>query len=170
MRICTWCVKSFRVQHTTPCCDTASYSPETYAPAGLIRYDKTQLYSLQPICLQPPTRPSHLPKRTSRQPLHLSRKEHPALGIAKLHALLLSENSSWAVSERRVRRILKKSNPDGPLVQHQRIEYATGTPRGPGLSSNPPTIAGSKAAHVYPSPTLIEGLDVSKWTTTVEDK
>ena len=29
---------------------------------------------------------------------------------------------------------------------------------------------GSKAAHVYPSSTLVEGLDVSKWTTTVEDK
>ena len=32
------------------------------------------------------------------------KKEHPVLGIAKLHALLLSENSSWAVSEKRLDR------------------------------------------------------------------
>ena len=44
---------------------------------------------------------------TSRQPSHLSRNNIP-LGIAKLHALLLSENSSWAVSEKSLRRILKK--------------------------------------------------------------
>jgi hypothetical protein len=94
------------------------------------------------------------------------KKEHPALGIAKLHALLLSKNSSWAVSEKRLRRILKNSNLDGPLAQHQGLEYATtGNPRGPG-----PSTAGSRAAHAYPSSTLVEGLDVSKWTTTIEDK
>jgi hypothetical protein len=98
------------------------------------------------------------------------KKEHPALGIAKLHALLLSENPSWAVSEKRLRRILKNSNPDGPLAQHHELEYATiGTPRGPGPSSSPST-TGSKAAHVYPSSTLVEGLDLSRWTTAVEDK
>ena len=88
------------------------------------------------------------------------KKEHPSLGIAKLHALLLSENSSWTVSEKLLRRILKNSSPDG-----QGLEYAiTGTPRGPGpSSSSPSTTTGSKAAHVYPSSTLIEGLDVSKW-------
>ncbi|KAN0120517.1 hypothetical protein V8E52_004344 [Russula decolorans] len=99
------------------------------------------------------------------------KKEHPALGIVKLHALLLSENLSWAVSEKRLRRLLKNSNPDGPLAQHQRLECTTtGTPRGPGPSSTPSTTAGSKAAHVYPSSTLVEGLDVSKRTTTIEDK
>jgi hypothetical protein len=101
------------------------------------------------------------------------KKDHPTLGIAKLHALLLSENSSWAVSEKLLRRILKNSNPDGPLAQHQGLECTTtGTPRGPGPSSTPST-TGSKAAHVvYPSSTLVEGLGVStgKWTTTIEDK
>jgi len=95
--------------------------------------------------------------------------EHPALGIAKLHALLLSENPSWAVSEKRLRRILKNSNPDGPRAQPQGLEYATtgtGTHRGPGLFTAPST-TGSKAAHVYPSSTLVEGLDVSRWTTTI---
>jgi hypothetical protein len=100
------------------------------------------------------------------------KKEHPALGIPKLHALLLSENPSWAVSEKRLRRILKNSNPDGPLAQHQGLEYATdGTPRGPGGPSSSPSTTGSKAAHhVYPSSTLVEGLDVSRWTTAVEVK
>jgi hypothetical protein len=66
---------------------------------------------------------------------------------------------------------LEKPNPDGPLAQRQGLEYATtGTPRAPGPSSSS-TTAGSKAAHVvYPSSTLVEGLDVSKWTTTIEDK
>src|SRR5260370_39745723 len=68
------------------------------------------------------------------------KNEHPALGIAKLHAVLLSENPSWAVSEKRLRRILKNSNPDGTLAQHEGLEYATiGTPRGPGPSSSPST-------------------------------
>ena len=93
------------------------------------------------------------------------KKEHPALGIAKLHGLLLSENPSWAVSEKRLRRILKNSN---PLAQREGLEYATiGTPRGHGPSSSPST-TGSNAAHPYPSSTLVEGLDVSRWTTAIE--
>ncbi len=44
---------------------------------------------------------------------------NPTLGTARLHAVLLSENPSWAVSENRLRRILKNSNPDGPLAQHE---------------------------------------------------
>src|SRR6266852_6337707 len=96
------------------------------------------------------------------------KNEHPALGIAKFHAVLLSENPSWAVSEKRLRRILKNSNPDGTLAQHEGPEYAAiGTPRGPGPSSSPST-TGSKAVHVYPSSTLVKGLDVSRWTTAVE--
>lgn len=71
------------------------------------------------------------------------KNEHPALGIAKLHALLLSENPTWTVSEKRLRRILKNSD------------------------SDPST---ATEAHVYPSSTLVEGLDIAKWTTTVEVK
>jgi hypothetical protein len=99
------------------------------------------------------------------------KNEHPALGIPKLHALLLSENPSWTVSEKRLRRILKNSSPDGPLAQHQGLEEAsTGTPRRPGPSSNPPSVTGSKTAHVYPSSMVVEGLDISRWTTTIEVK
>ena len=98
------------------------------------------------------------------------KKEHPALGIAKLHTLVLSENSSWAVSEKRLRRILKNSNSDGPITQRQGLEYAPiGIPRVPGPSSSPST-AGSKTARVYPSSALVEGLDVSRWTTAIEVK
>lgn len=35
------------------------------------------------------------------------RKEKPALGIPKLHTLLLSENPGWLVSEKRTRKILQ---------------------------------------------------------------
>jgi hypothetical protein len=47
------------------------------------------------------------PKEDLKAAVASLKKEHPALRIAKLHALLLSENSSWAVSKKRVRRILK---------------------------------------------------------------
>jgi len=77
------------------------------------------------------------------------KKEHPTLGIAKLHALLLSENPTWTVSEKRLRRILKNSDPD--------------TPAGGGPSP-------ATGTHVYPSSTLVEGLDIAKWTTAVEVK
>jgi len=98
------------------------------------------------------------------------KKEHPPLGIAKLHALLLSDNPSWVVSEKRLRRILKNSNPDGALTQRQGLEYATtDTTRGTGPSSSPST-AGPKAARVYPSSTLVRGLEVSRWTTTIKVK
>ena len=80
------------------------------------------------------------PEEDLRSAVAFLKKEHPALGIAKLHALLLSENLSWAVSEKRLRWILKTSNPDGPLTEHQQLEYATtSTPRGPGPSSSPPS-------------------------------
>ncbi|KAN0120543.1 hypothetical protein V8E52_004370, partial [Russula decolorans] len=123
-----------------------------------------------PICLHSTTSDSTIspPEEDLKVAVASLKKEHPTLGIAKpLHALLLSENSSWAVSEKRLRRILINSNSDGPLTQHQGLEYyaTTGNPRGPG-----PSTAGSKAAHAYPSSTLVEGLDVSKWTTTIEDR
>ena len=83
------------------------------------------------------------------------KKEHPALGIAKLHALLLSENPAWTVSEKRLRRILRNllEEPHPHQDQQQQLEFAT-----PGGS------------HVYPSSTLVEGLDVARWTTAVEVK
>lgn len=89
------------------------------------------------------------------------KNEHPALGIAKLHALLLSENPSWTVSEKRLRRILKNSSSDPST--------SPGTGPGPSSSSSSETYRDAHA-HLYPSSTLVEGLDVSQWTTAVEVK
>ena len=66
---------------------------------------------------------------------------------------------------------LENLEPGWSLAEHQRLEYATtSTPRGPGPSSSPPSTTVSNAAHVYPSSTLVKGLDFSRWTTTIEDK
>jgi hypothetical protein len=75
------------------------------------------------------------------------RKEHPALGISKLHALLLSENPAWTVSEKRLRRVLKSLEDLAPQSR--------------GLSAGAET-------HVYPASALVEGLNVAKWTAAVE--
>jgi len=65
---------------------------------------------------------------------------------------------------------LEKLEPDGSLTQHQGLEYATtDTSRGPGPSSSPST-TGSEPAHFYPSSTLVEGLDLSRWTTSIKVK
>ena len=59
---------------------------------------------------------------------------------------------------------LEKLEPRWPLAQHQGLglEYApTVISHRPGPSSSPLT-TGHKAAHIYPSFTLVEGLDVSK--------
>jgi hypothetical protein len=97
------------------------------------------------------------------------KKEHPALGIAKLRALLLSENPSWTVSEKRLRRILNNSTSDGGSPTGRQALESAITPSGPG----PPTTSstnGSEGAHLYPSSTLVEGLEVSRWTTAIEVK
>jgi len=94
------------------------------------------------------------------------KKEHPALGITKIHALLLSENPAWAVSEKRLRRILKNSDPQQQLQQQQQRQ-AAGSVDG-GSPAGQPSIASE--THAYPSSTLVEGLDVVKWSTAVEVK
>ena len=71
--------------------------------------------------------------------------QNPTLGIPKIHALLLSTHPEWTVSEKRTRKILQTE----------------------GLVLNS---AGGVPGQVYPSSGLIEGLDVSKWTTKVEVK
>ena len=92
------------------------------------------------------------------------KQAHPALGIAKLHALLLSENPSWTVSEKRLRRVLKNNSPS----QHEPATSPGGGPAGP--SSSPGSDAAHRDARVYPSSTLVEGLDVARWTTVIEVK
>ncbi|OBZ74371.1 putative protein lysine methyltransferase SET5 [Grifola frondosa] len=78
------------------------------------------------------------------------RAEHPTLGIAKLHELLLSANPFWTVSEKRTRKVLQS-------------EGLTLSP-----SSAKPSTDGANSIH--PSSRIIEGLDIEKWTTKVEVK
>jgi hypothetical protein len=73
------------------------------------------------------------------------KKAHLTLGIAKLHAPLLSENLAWTVCEKRLRRVL---NAEG-LVNRQKRDVTAS-----GLSSS--TVV------LYLSSTLIEGLDIVK--------
>jgi hypothetical protein len=87
------------------------------------------------------------------------KKAHPALGVTKLHALLLSENPTWTVSEKRLRRIL---NAEGLILQQQQKRDRDIVVPGPSASST--------TAPLYPSSTLVEGLDVTKWTAAVEVK
>ncbi|OJT11307.1 putative protein lysine methyltransferase SET5 [Trametes pubescens] len=68
---------------------------------------------------------------------------NPALGIAKIHALLLSAHPEWTVSEKRTRKVLQSEN------------LVNGTQGAQGL---------------YPTSKVIEGLDISKWTKKAEVK
>ncbi|KAH9969393.1 SET domain-containing protein [Lactifluus volemus] len=61
---------------------------------------------------------------------------HPTLGVPKLLALLLSENPTWTVSEKRFRRVLQQ--------QQQQAKKP------------------HSVLFVYPSSTLIQGLDLTK--------
>ena len=96
------------------------------------------------------------PEEDLRSAVVSLRKQHPTLGVTKLHALLLSENSEWTVSEKRLRRMMTA---EGLILQPP-------TQRKP----TPAASAVSPGAHIYPSSTLIEGLDVAKWTAAVEIK
>lgn len=77
------------------------------------------------------------------QALTKLRAENPALGIPKLHSLLLTANPEWAVSEKRTKKILQNL--------------------GLTLNSNP-----SDGKAKYPSSKVIEKLDISKWTAKVD--
>jgi hypothetical protein len=91
------------------------------------------------------------PEEALRSAVLSLRSRHPSLGVSKLHALLLSENSGWTVSEKRLRRIMTA---EGLTLQPQSQRKA----------------APASGAHIYPSSTLIEDLDVAKWTAAVEIK
>lgn len=71
------------------------------------------------------------------------RKENPALGIPKLHALLLSKNPGWLVSEKRTRKVLQS------LGLTNTVKNPNVDPAG-GLRS--------------PSSKLLDGLDPLKYT------
>ncbi|KAI8996255.1 SET domain-containing protein [Trametes punicea] len=70
---------------------------------------------------------------------------NPTLGIPKIHALLLSAHPEWTVGEKRTRKILQSEG----LVN----------------SAN-----GGTPGQLYPTSRVIEGFDVSKYSTKVEVK
>lgn len=78
------------------------------------------------------------------------RKENPTIGISKLHTQLLSTNSTWAVSEKRTRKVLQSEGL--VLSQHSR------------------PLDNKSQIYIFPSSNVIESLDVSKWSSRVEVK
>lgn len=75
--------------------------------------------------------------------LAVLRGENPALGIPKLHALLVSKNPGWLVSEKRTRK----------LLQSLGLTNA---------AKNPPSDSGGGLKS--PSSKLLDGLDPLKYT------
>ena len=76
------------------------------------------------------------------------RNDNPTLGVPKLHALLLATRPTWAVSEKRARKILQNEG----LV----------------LNSNPSAKRNTPKGDSYPKSKLIENLDVSKFADKAE--
>jgi hypothetical protein len=77
------------------------------------------------------------------------RAQNSTLGIPKLHALLQAGHPDWSVSERRTRKVLQAE----------------------GLVLGPPKKQPNTASDtLVPVSKLIDGLDVSKWSKTVEVK
>jgi hypothetical protein len=77
--------------------------------------------------------------------------ENPTLGITKIHGLLLSAHPEWSVSEKRTKKVLQSeglTSKNGPVDPEDELEDGA----------------------IYPSSRVIEGLDVSKWTSKVEVK
>ena len=74
------------------------------------------------------------------------KKEKPTLGVMKIHTLLLEAHPTWAVSEKRVRKILQSEG----LVA---IDKGNGT--GPPIAT-------------YPVSHLNKNLDVAKWSSKVK--
>jgi hypothetical protein len=82
------------------------------------------------------------PEHDLKSTVQSLKNAHPTLGVPKLLALLLSENPTWTVSEKRFRRVLQQ--------QQQQAKKP------------------HSVLFVYPSSTLIQGLDLTKWTTAVK--
>ncbi|KAI0032124.1 hypothetical protein K488DRAFT_50580 [Vararia minispora EC-137] len=74
--------------------------------------------------------------------------DNPSFGVARLRALLLQENSSWTVSEGRLKKILQSE----------------------GLINNQQQQSSIQSAEIYPSSRLVEDLDIERWSSLVEVK
>ncbi|EMD30911.1 hypothetical protein CERSUDRAFT_163648 [Gelatoporia subvermispora B] len=88
------------------------------------------------------------PEHDLKQALVSLRAQNPALGVPKLHALLLSQHPDWTVSEKRTRKILQSEG----LV----------------LGPTPILKTSDGSAELLPTSRVIEGLDLLKWTPKVE--
>ncbi|KIJ35527.1 hypothetical protein M422DRAFT_84937, partial [Sphaerobolus stellatus SS14] len=84
----------------------------------------------------------------------LLRAENPTLGITKFLALVLQKQPTWAVSEKRFRKVLQQHGLNSIKVAGEVDASADGKEDG----------------KVYPTFRINEGLDVSKWTSKVEVK
>lgn len=86
------------------------------------------------------------PEEELRDALVSLKAQNPTLGIAKTHALLLASHPLWAVSEKRVRKVLQSE----------------------GLVLGGIPVSGDSNATVYPSSRVIPDFNVKKWTQKVE--
>lgn len=77
------------------------------------------------------------------------KSKNQALGISKIHAVLVSSFPDWAVSEKRTRKVLQQ---EGLVI------------------SNSSGKIGENEVSVYPSSRIIPDLDVTKWSTKVTVK
>lgn len=86
------------------------------------------------------------------------RAQNPALGITKLHALLLAGHPEWTVSAKRTKKILQSEG------------LALGPPSNQDLEKHKADGSAPGADSPFPVSKLVEGLDVAKWTSKVEVK
>lgn len=94
------------------------------------------------------------------------RTEHPTLGIPKLHALLLAAQPSWTVSEKRTRKVLQAEG----LVLSADPKAKTAAAGNKNDAGDAHNRADVRSGTLYPSSKMIEGLDVSKYSTKVAVK
>ncbi|KIJ60899.1 hypothetical protein HYDPIDRAFT_97759 [Hydnomerulius pinastri MD-312] len=88
-----------------------------------------------------------VPEDELRKALVALKAEKPTLGVAKIHNLLLEANPTWAVSEKRVRKILQS---EGLVATEKENGTANGAPA------------------IHPSSRLNKSLDVEKWSSKVK--
>lgn len=118
-----------------------------------------------------------------RSALLALRANHPTLGLAKLHTALLESQTTWLVSEKRVRKVLQdspttanESAPDGDPSAPAALEMVPSTASEPASSKKKKKKPAKKKVDEnvpepgrhYPESREIEGLDLSQWTDKVK--
>jgi hypothetical protein len=90
------------------------------------------------------------------------KSENPSLGIAKTHALLRATHPTWAVSEKRTRKLLQH---EGLILGD--APAAAAAPPPPPYTPNV-TASSSWDVAVYPSSRVMDNLDVHKWSQKIK--